>query len=192
MAIDPSIFKSYDIRGIYPTQIDEEKISQIAKAIFVFFQNKLDKDQPTILLAYDMRLSGPSLFKSVKEALVEMGASVVDAGQLSTPSFYFAVFHYKYDAGIQVTASHNPKEWNGMKFVMNGPTGLIKIGKPTGMEEVQKLSTQELKPTGLKGATTEKTGILEEEVIEAQKTFNSSLFKKFSSKFRYVFPEMIP
>src|SRR3989344_1037728 len=178
MAIDPSIFKSYDIRGIYPTQIDEEKISQIAKAIFVFFQNKLDKDQPTILLAYDMRLSGPSLFKSVKEALVEMGASVVDAVQLSTPSFYFAVFHYKYDAGIQVTASHNPKEWNGMKFVMNGPTGLIKIGKPTGMEEVQKLSTQELKPTGLKGATTEKTGILEEEVIEAQKTFNSSLFKK--------------
>lgn len=178
MTIDLSIFKSYDIRGIYPSQINEEKIAQISKAIFVFFQEKLKKQQPTILLAYDMRLSGPQLFSSVKNALVEMGANVVDAGQLSTPSFYFAVFHYKYDAGIQVTASHNPKEWNGIKFVITGPTGLIKIGKPTGMDEVQKLSTEELKPTGLKGTIAEKTGILEEEVKEAKKLVDTSSLKR--------------
>ncbi|OGH11474.1 MAG: hypothetical protein A3B38_01530 [Candidatus Levybacteria bacterium RIFCSPLOWO2_01_FULL_36_13] len=178
MSIDPSIFKSYDIRGIYPTQIDEKKIAQIAKAIFVFFQKKLNKEQPTILLAYDMRLSGPQLFSSVKNALIEMGANVVDAGQLSTPSFYFAVFHYKYDAGIQVTASHNPKEWNGIKFVMSGPTGLIKIGKPTGMEDVQKLSMQDLKPTGIKGTVVQKSGILEDEVVEAKKLVDTSSLKK--------------
>ena len=178
MSIDPSIFKSYDIRGIYPTQIDEKKIAQIAKAIFVFFQKKLNKEQPTILLAYDMRLSGPQLFSSVKNALIEMGANVVDAGQLSTPSFYFAVFHYKYDAGIQVTASHNPKEWNGIKFVMSGPTGLIKIGKPTGMEDVQKLSMQDLKSTGLKGTVVQKSGILEDEVVEAKKLVDTSSLKK--------------
>lgn len=177
MVIDPSIFKSYDIRGTYPDQINEENIAQIAKAIFLFFKEKLGKEQPTILLAFDMRLSGPQLFKSVKNALVEMGANVVDAGQLSTPSFYFAVYHYKYDAGIQVTASHNPKEWNGMKFVITGPNGLIKIGKPTGMDEVQKLSSEELKPTSLIGSIVQKSGILEEEVREAKKLVDTSGLK---------------
>ena len=92
MIIDPSIFKSYDIRGIYPTQINEENTVQIIRAIYRFFYTTLGKEQPTIVLAYDMRLSGPQLFEVAKKTLIEMGANEIDAGQLSTPSFYFAVF----------------------------------------------------------------------------------------------------
>ncbi len=180
MNIDPKIFKSYDIRGIYPTQINEENIGQIVKAIYKFFYESIGKSQPTILLAYDMRISGPALFEIAKKTLVEMGADVIDAGQLSTPSFYFAVFHYQYDCGIQITASHNPKEWNGLKFVKSTPKGLIKIGKPTGMDEVQKLAQQEIvfTPTQ-KGKVTAKTGILEDEVKTTLDLLGNPEVKKF-------------
>jgi len=178
--IDPKIFKAYDIRGIYPTQLDETNVVPIIRAIYKFFYDSIGKKQPTIVLAYDMRLSGPQLFAKAKDTLLEMGANVIDAGQLSTPSFYFTVFHYAYDCGIQITASHNPKEYNGMKFVKYSPQGLIKIGKPTGMEDIQKMAIEgvEFTPT-TKGSVTPKTGILEDEVENALKTFNNPELKKF-------------
>jgi phosphomannomutase len=180
MTIDPKIFKSYDIRAIYPTEIDEEKTAQIIKAIYKFFLGKINKDQPDIVLAYDMRLSGPSLFAVAKKTLVEMGANVIDCGQLSTPSFYFAVFHYGYDCGIQITASHNPKEYNGMKFVLGSPKGLIKIGKPTGMDEVKQLAMTDItiNPT-TPGTITEKSGILEDEVKVTLDLLKNPIIKKF-------------
>nr|MBI5455603.1 phosphomannomutase/phosphoglucomutase [Candidatus Levybacteria bacterium] len=180
MTIDPSIFKSYDIRGIYPTQINKENTSQIIKAIYKFFYESIKKEQPTILLAYDMRLSGPQLFEVAKKTLLDMGANVIDAGQLSTPSFYFAVFHYGYDCGIQITASHNPKEWNGMKFVRSTPKGLVKIGKPTGMDDVQKLAMEEINfISKTQGKISRKEGILEDEVTAALELLNNPVIKKF-------------
>lgn len=179
MDINPSIFKSYDIRGTYPDQINEENIVPIAKAIYKLFQTKLNKEKLNIFLAYDMRLSGPQLFSAVKKTLIDMGANVIDGGQLSTPSFYFAVFHYKYDCGIQVTASHNPKNWNGMKFVANSPKGLIKIGKPTGMDDVQKMSIEGVQlANSTPGQVTEKTGVLEDEVNETLKLLGNPQVKK--------------
>ena len=179
MNIDPSIFKSYDIRGIYPDQINEQNAVQIAKAIYKFFQQKIGKEQLDIVLAYDMRLSGPQLFDAVKKTLVEAGANVIDAGQLSTPSFYFAVFHYGYDCGIQVTASHNPKEWNGMKFAIRSSKGLIKIGKPTGMDDVMRMAKDEITfaPKNL-GKVTKREGILEDEVNETLKLLGNPKVKK--------------
>jgi len=127
-----------------------------------------------------MRLSGPQLFETAKKTLIEMGANVIDAGQLSTPSFYFTVFHYAYDCGIQITASHNPKEYNGMKFVKYSPKGLIKIGKPTGMEDILKMATEGVEFTPkTKGSVTPKTGILEDEVENALKIFENPEVKKF-------------
>ncbi|KKP99932.1 MAG: Phosphomannomutase [Candidatus Levybacteria bacterium GW2011_GWB1_36_18] len=168
MVIDPSIFKSYDIRGIYPEQINEKNIRLIARAIYSFFKLKIEKEKFNIFLAYDMRLSGPQLFDAVKNELLQMGADIIDGGQLSTPSFYFAVFNYKYDCGIQVTASHNPKNWNGMKFVLYSPRGLIKIGKPTGMDDVQKaLSEEASEMIKTRGNVTKRDGILEDEVNKA-------------------------
>lgn len=179
MTIDPSIFKSYDIRGIYPTQINEENIETIIKAIYKFFYDSIQKPKPSIVLAYDMRLSGPQLFEKAKKTLVEMGANVIDVGQLSTPSFYFTVFHYKYDCGIQITASHNPKEWNGMKFVKYTPKGLIKIGKPTGMDEVKQMALDGVSfTTTTKGTLTQKQGILEDEVNTTLELLGNPQVKK--------------
>ena len=180
MNIDSSIFKSYDIRGIYPTQINEENMVQIVKAIYKFFKQKINKEQINILLAYDMRLSGPQLFEAAKNTLVEAGANVIDAGQLSTPSFYFAVYHYGYDCGIQITASHNPKEYNGAKFVIRGDKGLIKIGKPTGMDDIKDMAVKgvdlEASPNG---KIEEKHGILEDEVQVTLDLLHNPEIKKF-------------
>src|SRR5688500_6019517 len=170
--IDPKIFKAYDIRGIYPDQLNEKNIVPIIKAIYSFFQNKIGKDQLHIVLAYDMRLSGPQLFATAKNTLVAAGANVIDAGMLSTPSFYFAASHYGYDCGIQITASHNPKEYNGMKFVINTPEGLIKIGGSTGMPEIKEMAMQGVTiATKEPGAESQKTGMLEDEVAAALKLF---------------------
>src|SRR3972149_579877 len=141
MTIDPSIFKSYDIRAIYPTQLDEEGISRITTSIYKFFceKNSYEK-QLKIVLSYDMRLSGPQLYKATKDTLLALGAHVIDIGKSSTPTFYFAVSHYGYDAGIQVTASHNPPEYNGLKFVINTSHGLLKIGKSTGMLDIKQMA----------------------------------------------------
>jgi phosphomannomutase len=179
--LNPKIFKAYDIRAIYPTELNEEGIKAIAKAIFVFFSEKLSTDrQLKIVLGYDMRLSGPQLFGAVKDTLVEMGAEVIDIGMVSTPSFYFAVSHYGYDAGIQVTASHNPKEYNGMKFVMNSPEGLIKIGKATGMDYIKEMALNGIDFTPkYTGKVTPKANILEDEVEVGLQLLDNPEIKKF-------------
>ncbi len=181
MTIDPSIFKSYDIRAVYPTQLDEEGIAKITKAIYKFFAEKISEDrQLNILLSYDMRLSGPQLYKATKDVLLEMGAHVIDIEMASTPTFYFAVSHYGYDCGIQVTASHNPPEYNGLKFVINTPKGLLKIGKSTGMEEIKQmaLSDFDYSPKFERSAE-DRTGVLEDEVENALKIFKNPQIKKF-------------
>jgi len=178
--IDPKIFKAYDIRGIYPEQLNEDNIIHVIRAFYKFFHDSIGKEQPTVVLAYDMRLSGPQLYAAAKKTLVEMGAQVIDAGQLSTPSFYFTVFHYAYDCGIQITASHNPKEWNGMKAVKYSPKGLIKIGKTTGMEDIKRMALEGVDFTpATQGSITPKTGILEDEVENALNIFEHPELKKF-------------
>lgn len=181
MVIDPSIFKSYDIRAIYPTQLDEEGISQITKAIYKFFSDKISNDrQLKVVLSYDMRISGPQLYRATKDTLTNVGAHVFDIGMASTPTFYFAVFHYGYDSGIQVTASHNPAEYNGLKFVINTPKGLLKIGKSTGMEEIKKMSLDMLDYSPkFKGKVSEKAGVLEDEVENALRIFKNPKIDKF-------------
>ncbi len=178
--IDEKIFKAYDIRGIYPTQLNEEGLIRIVQSIYKFFTQKINKDKLSVVLSYDMRLSGPQLFEAAKNTLVEIGADVIDTGMLSTPSFYYAASNYGYDCGIQVTASHNPKEYNGLKFVINNaPNGLIKIGGSTGMPEIKKMAMDGIPdlPKGV-GSITSRKGILEDEVKTALKLFDNPLIKK--------------
>lgn len=179
--IPEKIFKAYDIRGIYPTDINEDNIEQIITAIYAFFEQKLGKEkQFTIVLGRDMRTSSPSLTKIAKETLVRMGAHVIDVGLVSTPTFYFSVFNYGYDAGIQITASHNPKEYNGIKYVLNTPKGLLKIGKPTGMEDVKRMALDGVTPTPtFEGKVTEKTGVFEDEAENALTLLDHPHIKSF-------------
>ncbi|HSW96439.1 MAG TPA: phosphomannomutase/phosphoglucomutase [Candidatus Saccharimonadales bacterium] len=180
MQIDSKIFKAYDIRGVYPSQLNEENIVPIIQSIYKFFLDSMQKEQITIALGYDMRLSSPSLFEVAQKTLLAMGANVVDVGLVSTPSFYFAVYHYKYDCGIQITASHNPKEYNGVKFVKNSPEGLIKIGKSTGMDEVKDMAIAgvQLEPK-MQGTLTKNYSVVEEEVTATLELFGNPELKKF-------------
>lgn len=120
LEINPKIFKAYDIRGVYGEDFDNDLAYRLAKS-FVELR-KADGDvnpnrKMRIAVAFDMRLSSESLKESLVRGLIESGADVFDLGLIATPTFYFAVGHYGYDGGIMISASHNPKEWNGFKLV---------------------------------------------------------------------------
>ena len=112
------IFKAYDIRGIYPDDINEDDVKKIARGFATYLINKNpDKESLTVVVGRDMRISSSSLAKKAIEGLVESGINVVDIGLVSSPTFYFAVGEKEYDGGLQISASHNPKEYNGIKIV---------------------------------------------------------------------------
>jgi phosphomannomutase len=114
------IFKAYDIRGIVPTQLDEE----IAYKIGLSFQHVLDADDRangnTMLVSRDMRSHSEGLKNALVRGLADSGLDVLDIGLSSTPMNYFAISHFKAAGGVQVTASHNPAEYNGFKFSRHG------------------------------------------------------------------------
>jgi phosphomannomutase len=128
--IDKRIFKAYDIRGIYPEQINEDAAYRIAQAYAKFLNPK------TVVLGRDVRLSGPSLWEAAKNGLIDHGVDVVDIGVISTDMLYFAVAAYGFDGGITVSASHNPKEYNGMKLVRKDA---IPISGDSGIKEIEGL-----------------------------------------------------
>lgn len=169
MDIPAKIFKSYDIRGIYPNELNEENVIPITRAVYKFFLGKSHgKESLSVVVGQDMRISSPAIFKSVSETLVSLGAQVINPGLVSTPTFYFAVFSNKYDCGIQITASHNPKNYNGLKIVMYSSQGLIKIGKSTGMDDIKRFVQEEIdmsKKTG--GKIIKKENMVVEEVKNA-------------------------
>ena len=181
MNINPGIFKGYDIRAIYPKDINEENIVLIVKAIYTFLVKDYGEKKPfTLVVGTDMRTSSPSLTKVVIETLEGLCANIVDVGIVSTPTFYFSVSHYGYDAGIQITASHNPKEWNGLKIVQKGEKGLIKIGKPTGLEEIKQIALggKFIQPKG-KGTVSQKRGILDDEFVNSLRIAGNPKIKMF-------------
>lgn len=131
--INPAIFKAYDIRGVYPREINKEAVFLVGKAFVQFLQ----KSRPKIAVGRDSRFSSPELHKSLILGLKEAGADIIDIGLVPTPVLYFSVARYGYDGGISITASHNPKEYNGLKLVREKA---IPIGENTGLKEIQKLT----------------------------------------------------
>jgi len=110
--IDESIFKAYDIRGVYPDTLDEDLARDIGRA----YVNHLGLSGSRVVVARDMRLSGETLEKAFIAGVTEAGADVLDLGLVSTDALYFAVGHLEEPGGAMVTASHNPKEYNGFKL----------------------------------------------------------------------------
>src|SRR5947209_16349829 len=109
------IFKAYDIRGIVPTELDED----VARRIGTAFQFVLDAEDRangnTVVVSRDMREHSPSLEQALTAGLTAGGLDVLDVGLATTPMNYFAVGHKKAAGGVQTTASHNPAEYNGFK-----------------------------------------------------------------------------
>ncbi|HET8872485.1 MAG TPA: phosphomannomutase/phosphoglucomutase [Gaiellaceae bacterium] len=145
--LDPKVFKAYDVRGLYPSELDEEGAYAIGRAYAEHFEPK------RIAVGHDMRLSSPSMADAVTRGALDAGADVSDLGLVGTEMVYFAVGHLDLDGGVAVTASHNPKEYNGMKIVrrgalpVGGESGLLEIrdralqpfGEPTSVGSVEKV-----------------------------------------------------
>jgi phosphomannomutase len=125
--VDPSIFKSYDIRGIYPSDLNEQAAELIGRAFVSFLGCN------TVAVGRDMRASSEPLFAAFAHGVTAAGADVIDLGLTSTDELYFAVGKYRYPAGAMITASHNPKEYNGFKLcredaiALSAETGVFAI-----------------------------------------------------------------
>jgi len=130
------IFKAYDIRGVYPDEINDDLGYKIARAYGGLRQKELARNDLKITVGRDMRLSSPALCEAVIKGLTEQGIEVIDIGLCSTPTFYFAVARDGCDGGLMVSASHNPKEYNGIKIVRERA---LPLGKGSGMEELMGL-----------------------------------------------------
>ncbi len=121
------IFRAYDIRGVYPTDIDEEAYYRMAKAYTYLFHPK------TMVVGRDARVTSAQLAESLISGFLDAGVDVIDIGGITTDMLYFAVGAYDYSGGIVVSASHNPKEYNGAKMVrekaaaISSDTGLFDI-----------------------------------------------------------------
>jgi phosphomannomutase len=126
--LDPTVFKAYDVRGVYPTQLDEEGGRAIGRAYVEQFEPK------RIAVGRDMRVSSPSMAAAAIEGAAEGGADIVDIGLVGTEMLYFAVGELGLDGGIQVTASHNPKDYAGMKIVRRGA---LPVGGDSGLLEIR-------------------------------------------------------
>ena len=120
-------FKAYDVRGRIPDQLDEDVAFRIGRAYAAFLAPK------KVVVGYDIRLSSPEISAALTRGLNEGGCEVYDLGLCGTEEVYFATQHFAMDGGIAVTASHNPPDYNGMKFVregsrpISGDTGLFEI-----------------------------------------------------------------
>ena len=116
MEISKSIFREYDIRGIYPEQINEQVVQKIAKAISV---KCLNEGVSEICIARDGRLSGEKLLSALANSLSDNGIDVINTGMATTPLLYFAAKKSASKSGVMITGSHNPKSYNGIKLIIN-------------------------------------------------------------------------
>jgi phosphomannomutase len=128
VTLDPKVFKAYDVRGIHPTELDEDGGYAIGRAFVEQFEPK------AIAVGRDMRVSSPSMADAVMRGAAEGGAAVQDIGLVGTEMLYFAVGELGLDGGIAVTASHNPKEYTGMKIVRRGA---LPVGGDSGLLDVR-------------------------------------------------------
>lgn len=130
MAIPSHIFKSYDIRGVYPQDLNEDIVYKIIQGYIKIFK------PGNVVVGRDVRESGESLFNSVSSAFTDAGVDVIDIGVVSTDEYYFAVGELPCDGGVTISASHNPREWNGLNFCKKGAEP---VSSESGLFEIRDL-----------------------------------------------------
>ncbi len=130
-AINPKIFGAYDVRGIYPETIDEDAAYRIGRAFVRYL------GASAVAVGRDMRVSSPALASAVIHGITDQGADAIDLGMTTTDELYFAVGKFGYPAGVMVTASHNPKQYNGLKMCREEA---IAISSETGGNAIRDLA----------------------------------------------------
>jgi phosphomannomutase len=144
--LDPKVFKAYDVRGIHSVEIDEDGAYRIGRAYVEHFEPR------TVAVGRDMRLAAPTMAAAVIEGCADGGADVHDLGMVGTEMVYYAVGELHLDGGICVTASHNPKEYTGMKIVRRGA---LPVGGDSGLDDVRRRALRELAPVTRRGTVSE-------------------------------------
>lgn len=128
MELKSTAFKAYDIRGKFPAEVNEELAYRIGRVFPTLFNAK------KVAVGHDIRLSGPAIQKALELGLTEMGCEVVNIGQCGTEMIYFTTAHLNLDGGIMITASHNPKDYNGLKLVRKEARP---ISSDTGLKDIE-------------------------------------------------------
>ena len=144
--LDPKVFKAYDVRGLYPAELDESGAEAIGRAYVEQFEPR------RIAVGRDMRLSSPSMAQAFIRGASTAGADVLDLGLVGTEMVYFAVGSLGLDGGAMVTASHNPKAYTGMKLVRRGA---LPVGGESGLLDVRDRALTDNAPTGSPGQAEE-------------------------------------
>ena len=164
MAINPHIFRAYDVRAPYPSELNEEAAGAIAKAM-AFFTNA-----NKIVVGRDARPSSAPIHKAIVDALVDYSVDVYDLGECSTPLFGYTIAKKSFAAGIMISASHSPAEYNGLKLVRH-PNFQLSI--PGEMEDIKKLAMN----PAISGEVKEKKGRVEK--IEILNEYVEEVCAKF-------------
>jgi phosphomannomutase len=176
--MDPSIFKAYDIRGIYPDQLDEDAAWKIGHAAAQFLRSLLrgyqrgQANAQSVCAGRDMRTHSPSLSRAMIEGMNATGANVIDIGMIDTPQMYFAINHLGTCGGVQITASHNNAEYNGFKI-----SGLEAkpVGADTGLKEIKHIATALLHTKATAGGSCEQYDLTAEYRNHVLKFFESNI-----------------
>jgi len=150
MALDPKVFKAYDVRGVYPAELDEAGAYAVGRAYIEQFEPK------AIAVGRDMRVSSASMARALIQGAVDGGAEVKDVGMIGTEMLYFGVGELDLDGGVMVTASHNPKEYTGMKIVRRGA---LPVGGDSGLLDIRDRAQKIDVPELVDDATAESTDI---------------------------------
>jgi phosphomannomutase len=170
--MNPDIFKAYDIRGVYPGEIDEAG----AKAIGTGFAAYLGADE--IAVGHDMRVSSPSLVAAFIDGVTEQGVNVSDYGMLSTDMMYFAVASGNHGGGAQITASHNPKQYNGAKLVREGA---FPLSGDAGINDIRDMILDGSLPTpSRRRGTVTKKVVLDRYVDHVMSFIDPAIVKPFN------------
>lgn len=169
--IDSSIFKAYDIRGVYPDQLDEDIAYQVGRAFVEFLNAK------RIAVARDMRLSSPSLAEAFIDGALEQGADVVDFGMLGTDMLYYAVARDGLDGGAQITASHNPKQYNGMKLVRSQA---LPLSGDAGISDIRNMVLEQRIPRAVTRGKRTESHLLDDYLDHILSFIDTSFIKPFN------------
>ena len=157
--MDPAIFKAYDIRGVYPDQIDEEDAWKVGFSTARFLRSLLrgyergQANAQSLCVGRDMRTHSKPLARALIEGMNASGANVIDVGMIDTPQMYFAINYLGTCGGVQVTASHNPAKYNGFKI---SGLGAKPVGVDTGLKEIKHIATALLHTKGKAAGSVEK------------------------------------
>jgi len=172
MTLNPDIFKAYDVRGVYPGEVNEDAARAIGGAFVAYLK------ATRIAVGRDMRLSSPALAQAFIDGATAQGADVVDYGMIATDMLYFAVARDGHDGGVQITASHNPKQYNGMKMVRKEA---FPLSGEEGLAEIRQMIAADALPpaAGRRGQVTTRD-VLEPYVEHVMSFIDPSVIKPFN------------